>query len=585
MAFYKKLTEGWRLSDGILPESLMEKPMSVYEALRDAGRVPDAEMSLNAMECEWIAAREWTYSLLLDAPEEDDERVYIELPKIWGTGKAYLNGEEIGSLHSGSVRLDLTGAMKEGENLIELRFAPGYHVRPDMIRPLPETGLACAPVLRTVNFALVEQMSISSRRDGKDGIIEAELSVNAFTGGKYLFTYGVMLDGEPAGRFEFTEKLKAAKQTIRHEIRVENASLLDKKRLEETIYSVKFTLERGGVGCDVRHMETAFRTGEALRCAAVKEWPVSGDAIDRAMEMGADGIVLSGQPENAFEKNDFLGGLTVVEDGARSDAPGMLTAEEMTRYASGVSIWPMDGAAWKLRGGKRPGPVPPAGTDAAAYAKAIRFRQAAQVLLGAQLSRKDGKRAIYQLDEEFAYYASDALMEKGGAARPAMHALKRAWTEAHAFCELPDGGRAKPDRLLQLNVWALAEALRGSILSVAVTVMDESGQTLASASYPVMGGDVRLAGVIEVRTPQKEGLLIVRCEMHEVRGGMVSRADGVLLVEDAQEMSAVWKAGQAKLSGMSGKRANGGDTAAFSAGLCLMPGEETECTEIEYFNA
>ena len=77
MAFYRKLTEGWRLTDGILPETLMEKPMCVYEALREAGRVPDAEMGLNAMECEWIAAREWTYSLLLDAPEEDDERVYI----------------------------------------------------------------------------------------------------------------------------------------------------------------------------------------------------------------------------------------------------------------------------------------------------------------------------------------------------------------------------------------------------------------------------------------------------------------------------------------------------------------------------
>ena len=172
MAFYKKLTEGWRLTDGILPESLMEKPMNVYNALREAGRIPDAEMSLNAMECEWIGLREWTYSLLLDTPGEDDERVYIELPRCSGTGKAYMNGEMIGSLYSGAVRLDATGAMKdEGENLLELKFSPRHHVRPGMQRPLPETGLLCAPVMRTVNFALVEQMNVSSRMDGRDGII------------------------------------------------------------------------------------------------------------------------------------------------------------------------------------------------------------------------------------------------------------------------------------------------------------------------------------------------------------------------------------------------------------------------------
>ena len=205
MAFYRKLTEGWRLTDGILPESLMEKPMNVYDALREAGRIPDAEMSMNAMECEWIGLREWTYSLRLETPGEDDERVYIELPKCSGTGKAYLNGEMIGALYSGAVRLDATGAMKdEGENLLELKLNPRHHVRPGMNRPLPATGLLCAPVMRTVNFALVERMNVCSRMDGRDGVIEIELHIDAFTGGKYLFAYGVMLDGETVGRFEFT---------------------------------------------------------------------------------------------------------------------------------------------------------------------------------------------------------------------------------------------------------------------------------------------------------------------------------------------------------------------------------------------
>ena len=35
MAFYRKLTEGWRLTDGILPENLLEQPMGVYEYRKD----------------------------------------------------------------------------------------------------------------------------------------------------------------------------------------------------------------------------------------------------------------------------------------------------------------------------------------------------------------------------------------------------------------------------------------------------------------------------------------------------------------------------------------------------------------------
>ena len=60
MAFYRKLTEGWRLSDGILTESMLAEPCGVYEALREAGHIPDAAQGMNALACEWIAGREWT---------------------------------------------------------------------------------------------------------------------------------------------------------------------------------------------------------------------------------------------------------------------------------------------------------------------------------------------------------------------------------------------------------------------------------------------------------------------------------------------------------------------------------------------
>lgn len=585
MAFYRKLTEGWRLTDGILPETLMEKPMCIYEALREAGRVPDAEMGLNAMECEWIAAREWTYSLLLDAPEEDDERVYIELPKACGTGRAYLNGEEIGSLYSGAVRLELTGAMQEGENLLELKFAPRVHVRPARTRPLPETGLVCAPVMRTINYALIERMSVSSRMDGRDGIIGIEMEVNAFAGGKYLFAYGVILDGEAVGRFEFSEKLKAAKQIVRHEIRIENAMYLEPERLEETVYSIKLTLERGGVGCDVRHTETAFRKSGPVKCAEVCRWPVSADLIDRLLEMGADGILIAGQPENTFERNDFLAGLTVVQEGERIAEAGMLSAEELKKYAGGEQVWPMDCAAWKLRGGELIENGETFGADAEKYARAARFVQAQRVMLRALTNRREGRRSVVRLDEEFAYFASDALIEKSGNERPAAAMAGRTWNENLAFCELPEGGKAACDRLVQMNVWALAENLRGRILTARASVFTAKGEKLAEQSFPVMGGEAWLAGVIEARTPVNEDVLIVRTELSEAKGEVISRMDSVLAAGDAPVMKLLLDAEETKLGSRFSKVKNDGAAAALSAGKCLLPGEDTDKAEIEWINA
>ena len=585
MAFYRKLTEGWKLTDGILPETFMEKPVGVYEALREAGRVPDAEMGLNAMECEWIGLREWTYSLLLDAPGEDDERVLIELPKCAGTGKAYLNGEMIGLLYSGAVRLDMTGSMQEGENLLELKFAPRFHVRPDRTGPLPEIGLMCAPVLRTVNFALIERMSVASRMDGRDGIISVEMEVNAFAGGKYLFAYGVMLDGDPVGRFEFAEKLKAAKQKVRHEIRIENAMYLETERLEETVYSIKLTMERGGVGCDVRHTETALRKCGPTKCAEITQWPVSADMIDRLLEMGADGIMISGQPEDAFEKNDFLAGLTVVHEGERIAEAGVLSAEELKRYAGGEKTWPMDCAAWKLRGGALIEKGETFGADAEKYAKAARFVQAQRVMQKALANRREGKRSLIRMDEEFAYFASDALIEKSGSERPAAALARRAWNENLAFAELPEDGKAACDRLLQMNVWALAENLRGRILTVKASVFTAKGEKLAEQSFPVMGGEARLAGVIEARTPVNEEILIVRTELSEVKGEVLSRMDSILAAGDAPAIGLILAAEETKLTSRFSKVKNDGEAAALSAGNCLLPGEDADKAEIEWVNA
>ncbi len=583
MAFYRKLTEGWRLCDGILTESVLAEPCGVYEALREAGHVPDAAQGMNALACEWIAGREWTYSLNFETPEEDDERILLELPCVAGTGEAFLNGEKIASFESGAVRLDLTGAIRaEGENELHIRFAPTMHVRPAM-GVLPQIGLLCAPILRAVNFATVENVSLSSRTEGEDGVITARFTLTAHVSGKYLFRYAVSLDGDAAGMFEYTERLPAARRTIRHEIRIPQAVKMDVSRLEETIYGIKFTLERGGVGCDVRHMETAFREESAgLRALSVMQWPVSEDMIDKLTALGADGIVLAGMPKNAFERNDFLSGLTVVEGRAYTANAGMVREDALRGYAGEEEYWPCANGLWRLRGGVK---MADAEGNADAFAKVMRFAQASDVAMRARRCRKDRVRMVAQADEDFAYFVSHALIEADGSLRPAADALKDAWKEHIAFCELPESGRCACGESVQMNVWALVEGLRGHVLTVKARVMSMDGNELDSATFPVMGGDVRLAGVLNFRAPEDAGLVIVRAELIEADGSVIDRCDGVLAVGDEDRISLLSDASEAMVTKKGASVRNVSSCAALSAGLCLMSGESTDQTEREWMNA
>ena len=583
MAFYRKLTEGWRLGDGILSESVLAEPCGVYEALREAGHVPDAAQGMNALACEWIAGREWTYRVNFETPEEDDERIVLELPKAAGCGTVFLNGEKISDFEAGAVQLDLTGAIRpEGENELCIRFMPALHVRPAM-GVVPVIGLMCAPILRAVNFAAAENIGLSSRMDGEDGVITARFTVNAHVSGKYLFRYAVSVDGDSVGMFEYTERLPAARRAIRHEIRIPQAVKMDISRLEETVYGVKFTLERGGVGCDVRHMETAFRDEKAgLRALSAGQWPVSEDLIDKLIAMGADGIVPAGMPKNAFEKNDFLSGLTVVEGRAYRGIAGMVREEALRAYAGEEEYWPCDSALWRLRGGEK---TEDSEQEADVLAKALRFAQAADVAAHARRCRKERTGMIAQADEDFAYFRSHALIEADGALRPAAAALKGAWKEHHAFCELPEGGRCACGEAVQMNVWAAVDGLRGHVLTVRTRIFGMDGSELNGATFPVMGGDVRLAGVMNFRAGEKAELVIVRTELIEADGSVIDCCDDVLAVGAEDRIALLARAQGAEVRERGALARNASKTAALSAGLCLLPGESTDQIGREWMNA
>lgn len=190
-----------------------------------------------------------------------------------------------------------------------------------------------------------------------------------------------------------------------------------------------------------------------------------------------------------------------------------------------------------------------------------------------------------QADEDFAYFVSDALFERGGDVRPAVGALQHAWKPAHTFCELPAGGRAACGEVVPLNVWALVEGMYGQVLSLDVRVMTADGRLLCEDTFPVMGGDVRLAGVVNVRIPQQEGVLIARAVLNAADGICLDRTDGVLFAGDAEAMKLLSELENTIVNRRGITTRNDGGRLAVSAGICLMPGESTEQADIEWMNA
>lgn len=591
MAYYRKLVEGWRLSDGILNECFLAEPCDVVKALREAGCTPDPEKGMNALDCEWISLRRWTYSTTFDAPSEDDERALLEFGRVFGRGSLFLNGEELGTFESGAFRFDLTGVLRQGSNALSVRFVSAPHVRPEQTSPMPKIGLAEAPVLRTVNFATVEHVGLTSRLSEKTGLIECSVDLTAHISGKYRFRYVVSLDGEAILLQDFEEKLPAARRVLTHTLRLELPVTLDRNRQDETVYQVKLTIERGGVGCDAYRMETAFRSsGGAQRCLAVLEWPVSAETAERLITLNADGVFPVNAPSRALVDNDFYHGLTVLREGEDVSEVGMLSESSMKRYAAGEMYWPNDGTVWKLRGGKMIDGVTAralfgAGVSmgAAQFARLVRYLQATRLADKLHMLRRQGKRAVVPADEDFAYFASDALIEKDGSFRPAAYAVREAWKERRVFSETPES--ARPGERLNVPVWVADEARSGEALSVRVRALTAEGEELADASTTAMSGGVRQARILPINLPAQEGIIIVRAEMKDMDGTPIDRFDRVLCVSSDVPMKALCTLSETKLKMERGMVRNVGSTIAISAWQCLLPGEESAQSPDEWLNA
>lgn len=245
MAFKKKLTAGWHLTDGILNTFPIGDQADVLSAVVKARLAPDPLRGMDLMKAEWIYNRSWVYSSYFPTPTEEDERVSLFFESLSGRGEVFVNGCSAGSFEGGEAYVDITALVEGEDNELTVRFqAPGLSMPAD--NPMPLVGITGPVWLITGNYVTLER--VTSRTVGQSVVVDYDIT--AHTGGKYTFSYIVSLDGQPVNRKTYGERLPAARVTRSHTISLSGgADAPDPATAKAPCYDVRVSVERGGIGC------------------------------------------------------------------------------------------------------------------------------------------------------------------------------------------------------------------------------------------------------------------------------------------------------------------------------------------------
>jgi beta-mannosidase len=196
-------------------------PGAVVDDLHRAGQVPDPRVGRNSRASEWVAERSWVYRRAVDLPASAAEGVaLLELDGVDPGADVYWDGELLGSV-SGlyhRARFELVPAQRaEGRHKLALRVHPAPDSEPQVGRtervrvhtPRLGYGWDFSPRLRhqgvwksvRLRFgrALLRDVVVRSRVEGRDGVVEAEWEPPLGADGSDTVTVSVARHGQVLG--------------------------------------------------------------------------------------------------------------------------------------------------------------------------------------------------------------------------------------------------------------------------------------------------------------------------------------------------------------------------------------------------
>lgn len=572
MAITRNLCEGWTLDDGVIAPFELERPMDVMSALLRQGEAEDIARGMNSRAAQWTQSQTWRYRLRFEMPAEEDERAEIVLYRTRGRGRLFLNGQMLLEFEGGSPRADVTGwVRREEENLLEVVFLP--ELLDDLVM---ERGLGDRVELRCTNYLTLHSDRIrgTAQPDG-NGQIDCEMELTAHTAGRYVFRYGLMLDDEPVGNFEFYEKLPAARSKICHQIRLEQVRVFEMGSANPAFYDVRLSIERSGVGCELIRRQAALENGaqwkRGVRLGRISDRQQAEEMANALHELGAQAVMIE-EPQEVFGFEEVRlenGLLRAREAGAACPVrTALMETQRIERLAGEERVWPMDGPIWRLRGGKlREMTELAAGcSDLGRTARVSRFLQAEGLFDQAMRARRaDNALYIENFRQPFAYWADDCLMEYDGRLRPACAALKQAWARVAGWADVPE--KMKPGQAVCLPLYLMTDAGRGEPVTLHAAAYTLTGELIAGSSYPVVAERLVKCGELALNLPEEEQMVTLRLEAVSAQGDMLCRNDQFLRVG---ESAPLLNPRRALLRREQKELRNDGDAAA--VGLALFRG-------------
>ncbi|MEN6356772.1 MAG: sugar-binding domain-containing protein [Armatimonadota bacterium] len=131
------LNGSWQLcqSDKSSDTIIAQLPGEVEEDLVQAGKIPEPHFGMNAEQTRWVGEKLWLYRRKFIADEDFLQRqTYLEFDGLSAPAAVTLNGHEVGQAQGGLIprKLDVTDAIKVGNNTIEILFEPGTGICRDI---------------------------------------------------------------------------------------------------------------------------------------------------------------------------------------------------------------------------------------------------------------------------------------------------------------------------------------------------------------------------------------------------------------------------------------------------------------------
>jgi len=108
----------------------VQVPLELHLALQKAGLVDDINYGMNTLKARWVAEKYWLYVKTFKAPDEAlNQKVWLVFDQLDLNAVILLNGEQVGTHNSAFVpcRIDVTGKLKKGENLLQIGIESGLY--------------------------------------------------------------------------------------------------------------------------------------------------------------------------------------------------------------------------------------------------------------------------------------------------------------------------------------------------------------------------------------------------------------------------------------------------------------------------